>query len=74
MRVNSLFRVFLSHGVTGNTPDFDSGKSRFEPWWDNLEDESRESGILSYQLTLIAHPIAEAGDQLTDNRKRTYGS
>jgi hypothetical protein len=25
----------LSDGVTGNTPDFDSGKSRFEPWSDN---------------------------------------
>jgi hypothetical protein len=26
----------LSDGVTGNTLDFDSRKSRFEPWSDNL--------------------------------------
>ena len=26
----------LSRGVTGNTLDFDSRKSRFEPWRDNL--------------------------------------
>jgi hypothetical protein len=30
----ALYRI-LSDGVTGNTPDFDSGKSRFEPWSDN---------------------------------------
>ena len=29
-----LYRI-LSDGVTGNTPDFDSGKSRFEPWSGN---------------------------------------
>jgi hypothetical protein len=37
----------LSDGVTGNTPDFDSGKSRFEPWSDNFEEiPSAETGFL----------------------------
>jgi hypothetical protein len=31
----SLNEEILSDGVTGNTPDFDSGESRFEPWSDN---------------------------------------
>jgi hypothetical protein len=35
----------LSDGVTGNTPDFDSGKSRFEPWSDNQNEESRTPGF-----------------------------
>jgi hypothetical protein len=35
LRVPGGIRDFLSDGVTGNTPDFDSGKSRFEPWSDN---------------------------------------
>ncbi|MCD6068172.1 MAG: hypothetical protein K0S33_2998 [Bacteroidetes bacterium] len=29
---------FLSDGVTGNTLDFDSRKSRFEPWSDNRKE------------------------------------
>ncbi len=27
----------LAHGVTGNTSDFGSEESRFEPWWANWE-------------------------------------
>lgn len=27
----------LPDSVIGNTPDFDSGKSRFEPWSGNVE-------------------------------------
>ncbi len=37
----------LSHGVTGNTPDFDSGKSRFEPWWDNQKNPVQLNGIFN---------------------------
>jgi hypothetical protein len=53
MRVQSPIMVFLSDGVTGNTPDFDSGKSRFEPWWDNFKNPAK-AGFLIYQLRLIA--------------------
>jgi hypothetical protein len=41
-----LYRT-LSHGVTGNTPDFDSGKSRFEPWWDNPRIPFAVNGIFN---------------------------
>lgn len=27
--------LILSYGVIGNTSDFESEESRFEPWWDN---------------------------------------
>jgi hypothetical protein len=39
-----LYRI-LSDGVTGNTPDFDSGKSRFEPWSDNQKIPFTPNGI-----------------------------
>jgi hypothetical protein len=37
----------LSDGVTGNTLDFDSRKSRFEPWSDNIKIPPEEAGFFS---------------------------
>ena len=31
----------LPYGVTGNTPDFGSGESRFEPWWGSEKKTTR---------------------------------
>ena len=44
MKKNSNFAVpyqeRLTHGVIGNTSDFGSEESRFEPWWVNKKSES----------------------------------
>ena len=29
--------IIMSFGVIGNTSDFGSEESRFEPWWDNIK-------------------------------------
>lgn len=53
----------MSDGVTGNTPDFDSGKSRFEPWSDNLKiSHQRDFFVNSYSLNRLQ---GEVGVRLT---------
>jgi hypothetical protein len=65
------FLAVLSDGVTGNTPDFDSGKSRFEPWSDN---ESKipviEAGILFVckpELFGVTGPVRKPNERIMDN-------
>ena len=35
------YQVLLTHGVIGNTSDFGSEESRFEPWWVNIKSSFR---------------------------------
>ena len=50
--------MVLAHGVTGNTSDFGSEESRFEPWSDN-EKELLTSGFF---CTLKFGPAFKGAD------------
>jgi hypothetical protein len=40
----------LSDGVTGNTSDFGSEESRFEPWSDNFKRTTSAKGVVLFCL------------------------
>ena len=47
--------IILTHGVIGNTSDFGSAESWFEPRWVN---KKSESGSVNKSLTLFVLPLA----------------
>ena len=44
----------LTHGVTGNTFDFGSKESRFEPWWVNALKEEKKEKKAAIEISIVA--------------------
>ena len=53
--------VILSHGVIGNTSDFGSEESRFDPWWDNFQNPSRNGGVFLFPAGAKKSPGSFSG-------------
>ncbi len=76
LRVDSLtFSPRLPLGVTGNTPDSGSGKSRFEPWRGNYVRKARAAAItprpgLLFYLSRLARHTAWGASHASVRRRR----